>query len=76
MTILQEMEIARLNRELNELRDFPIITDFALRVGNDIMTILATMPFDQWPQVAKKALLHEEHKTPTSAQMYRARLPK
>lgn len=76
MTVLQAMEIERLTRELAELRDRPFVADFASRVGNNIMTILATMPFEQWPDLAKTAFQYAELETMTSAHIYKQRLPK
>lgn len=75
MTVMQELEIAQLKRELDELRNLPIIADFAKRVGDNLMTLLASCPIDRWPQLALIALDHERRKTPTSAAMYLARLP-
>jgi hypothetical protein len=76
MTITQEHEIERLSRELKELRDQPIVADFATRVGNSIMTMLATIPVDKWPGIARTALGHEAQKTGTAYYMYLQRLPK
>jgi hypothetical protein len=75
MTIPQQIEIDRLQRELDEREIAKAITPFANALGESIAIMLATQPYDKWPSVAKTAFQHVQRKMPSAAQMYRSRLP-
>lgn len=75
MTVVQQYEIDRLTRVLDERDIAEAITPFAKAMGESIAIILATMPYDKWPSVAKTAFQHLQRQMPSAAQMYRSRLP-
>lgn len=48
---------------------------FTNDLGNALLTMLATIPYADWPEIAKVAFKHVERKTPTAAYIYKANLP-
>jgi hypothetical protein len=75
MTVMQQYEIDRLTRMLDEREIAKQITPFANALGESIAIVLATTPYDRWPSVAKTAFQHLQRQMPSAAQMYRSRLP-
>jgi len=76
MTIAQEQTIETLTAELEVWRRNALLAPFAHDLGQSIMTVLALIPYEAWPPEAQAAFEHESKKTPTTAAIYRAALPK
>lgn len=72
--ILAENE--RLRQEIAELRFTPMLARFASEVGDNLMLMLANIPFERWPDLAKTAFNHARDRQETTAHFYRERLPK
>lgn len=68
--------IAELEEEIRELRLRETLRQFAGSLCESVGMLLAHMPYEQWPSMAKRAFEHERQKAPTAAQLYKDRLPK
>jgi len=55
----------------NDLATQKVAEVFAAELGQSIMIALATLPFDQWPEVARTAFNYHKQRTPTPAYFYR-----
>lgn len=72
MNLIQQKDarIAELEQKLAEFSTKGTAEDFAKRVGEGLMIILANIPINSWPELALIAFRHEASKTPTAAQTY------
>lgn len=52
------------------------VREFAAELSRAVGTFLACTPYSQWPSFCKAAFEHAKIKAPTSAYLYRERLPK
>jgi hypothetical protein len=75
MTVMQQIEIERLTRALDDRQVHDMIKPFATKLGEAIAFMLATTPYDQWPAIGKLAFAHLQPQMPSAAQLYRSRLP-
>jgi len=70
---------ARLKEVENQLaqeRRKPMLKEFATRLGDAMLAILALTPYEDWPQFAKDTFVWVERETPTTAWEYKQLLPK
>jgi hypothetical protein len=67
-------ENERLKAELAEARMAPMLREFSRAVSEGIMLQLVNMPYDEWPDLAKRAFEHERQRTPTPAFFWKSRL--
>lgn len=72
----RDEEILRLKAEIEQLRLQPTLKAFAADLGTACATVLATMPFEQWPEIGKAAFRHCQGNAPTAAYFYRQNLLK
>lgn len=72
----KDEKIAALEAEIAELRLKPMLTMFANQLGNNILTVLASKPYEEWPQHAKDAFAYTATMMPVPAYYYKDRLPK
>jgi hypothetical protein len=63
-----------LRKQLQELRQEPMLRTFARAVADSIMVQLVNKPYNQWPDEAKRAFEHEAERTPVPAHFYKLRL--
>lgn len=71
-----QTENRKLKQEIAELRMAPNLHRFAREVGDNLMLMLANMPYERWPDLAKSAFKHAQDRQETTAHFYRERLPK
>lgn len=76
MSIAQEQEIARLKRELDDLRTRETIRWVGETLGQALATQLAAKPWKDWTEQQKQTLTNVCWNATTALEMYKERLPK
>ena len=66
----------RLRKEITDLKLQHLVEKFAVKLGNNILTILANTPWKDWPEIAKTCVEHEARRTPNIVEYYLNSLPK
>lgn len=68
-------ELESKESQLDDIRLMAILAPFTKDLCNSIGLILANTPYSQWPQVARVAFDYAARQTPTTAGIYKSRLP-
>lgn len=76
MTLAQDYQIKRLEKEIEDLKLKPFLQDFAQILGANLLTILCQKPYEDWSQSEKSAFTWAAERMPTVAHEWKARLPK
>ena len=76
MAIADDIEIAKLRSELQEIRDKAFAEEFANKLGERIMITLAFIPLNRWPEWARNHYHSLCQTMPSQGYVYKERLPK
>ncbi len=71
---LRELEQAE--KRLRELQNMKVAEEFAKELLQNVGVLLATTPFERWPEMAKVAYAYAAKGMPSAARTYREGLPK
>lgn len=74
--VAASMEIEKLTKKLEQVEEQKAMKPFVRGLLENIGTLLAATPFEQWPNMAKVAYLHTAKDIPTAAYFYKKNLPK